>query len=87
MLTMLQVQAFRATGDRKYIDHCDAKEMAAYLDNGCSSPTASSSMPPMCSISGDAATAGSPPAWPRRCVRFPPTTRFARAILAGYKLR
>ena len=31
MLTMLQVQAYRATGDRKYIDR-DAKEMAAYLD-------------------------------------------------------
>jgi unsaturated rhamnogalacturonyl hydrolase len=31
MLTMLQVQAYRATGDRKYIDR-DAKEMVAYLD-------------------------------------------------------
>jgi unsaturated rhamnogalacturonyl hydrolase len=31
MLTMLQLEAFRATGDRKYLDR-DAKEMVAYLD-------------------------------------------------------
>jgi rhamnogalacturonyl hydrolase YesR len=31
MLTMLQLQAYRATGDKKYLDR-DAKEMAAYLD-------------------------------------------------------
>jgi len=31
MLTMLQLQAYRATGDRKYLDR-DAKEMVAYLD-------------------------------------------------------
>jgi hypothetical protein len=31
MLTMLQLQAFRATGDRKYLDR-DAREMVAYLD-------------------------------------------------------
>lgn len=31
MLTMLQAEAFRATGDRKYLDR-DAKEMVAYLD-------------------------------------------------------
>jgi len=31
MLTMLQLEAYRATGDRKYLDR-DAKEMAAYLD-------------------------------------------------------
>lgn len=31
MITVLQSQAFRATGDRKYID-CAAKEMCLYLD-------------------------------------------------------
>ena len=31
MLTMLQLQAYRATGDSKYLDR-DAKEMVAYLD-------------------------------------------------------
>jgi len=31
MLTMLQLQAYRATGDRTYLDR-DAKEMVAYLD-------------------------------------------------------
>lgn len=31
MLTILQLQAYRATGDRKYLDR-DAKEMVAYLD-------------------------------------------------------
>ena len=31
MLTMLQLEAYRATGDHKYLDR-DAKEMAAYLD-------------------------------------------------------
>lgn len=31
MLVMLQLEAFRATGDRKYLDR-DAKEMVAYLD-------------------------------------------------------
>lgn len=31
MITLLQVQAFRATGDRTYIDHA-ACEMSAYLD-------------------------------------------------------
>ena len=31
MLTMLQLEAYRATGDRKYLDR-DAKEMVAYLD-------------------------------------------------------
>jgi rhamnogalacturonyl hydrolase YesR len=31
MLTMLQLQAYRATGDRKYLDR-DAEEMVAYLD-------------------------------------------------------
>ncbi len=31
MLTILQLEAFRATGDRKYLDR-DAKEMVAYLD-------------------------------------------------------
>jgi rhamnogalacturonyl hydrolase YesR len=31
MLTILQLQAYRATGDKKYLDR-DAKEMAAYLD-------------------------------------------------------
>jgi unsaturated rhamnogalacturonyl hydrolase len=31
MLTILQLEAYRATGDRKYLDH-DAKEMVAYLD-------------------------------------------------------
>ncbi len=31
MLTMLQLQAYRATGDRKYLDR-DAHEMVAYLD-------------------------------------------------------
>jgi unsaturated rhamnogalacturonyl hydrolase len=31
MLTILQLEAFRATGDRKYLDR-DANEMAAYLD-------------------------------------------------------
>ncbi|MDE3105104.1 MAG: glycoside hydrolase family 88 protein [Acidobacteriota bacterium] len=31
MLTMLQLEAYRATGDKKYLDR-DAKEMAAYLD-------------------------------------------------------
>jgi unsaturated rhamnogalacturonyl hydrolase len=31
MLTMLQLQAYRATGDRKYLDRA-AKEMSAYLD-------------------------------------------------------
>jgi rhamnogalacturonyl hydrolase YesR len=31
MLTMLQLQAYRATGDRKYLDR-DANEMVAYLD-------------------------------------------------------
>jgi rhamnogalacturonyl hydrolase YesR len=31
MLTILQLEAYRATGDRKYLDR-DAKEMAAYLD-------------------------------------------------------
>lgn len=31
MLTILQLEAFRATGDRKYLDR-DAKEMVSYLD-------------------------------------------------------
>ena len=31
MLTMLQLEAYRASGDRKYLDRA-AKEMAAYLD-------------------------------------------------------
>jgi unsaturated rhamnogalacturonyl hydrolase len=31
MLTMLQIEAYRATGDRKYIDRA-AREMTAYLD-------------------------------------------------------
>ena len=31
MLTTLQLEAYRATGDRKYLDR-DAKEMVAYLD-------------------------------------------------------
>jgi rhamnogalacturonyl hydrolase YesR len=31
MLTMLQLEAYRATGDRKYLDR-DAREMVAYLD-------------------------------------------------------
>ena len=31
MLNMLQLEAYRATGDRKYLDR-DAKEMVAYLD-------------------------------------------------------
>lgn len=31
MLAMLQLEAYRATGDRKYLDR-DAKEMVAYLD-------------------------------------------------------
>jgi rhamnogalacturonyl hydrolase YesR len=31
MLTMLQLEAYRATGDRMYLDR-DAKEMASYLD-------------------------------------------------------
>jgi rhamnogalacturonyl hydrolase YesR len=31
MLVMLQLEAYRATGDRKYLDR-DAKEMVAYLD-------------------------------------------------------
>src|SRR5579872_4778000 len=31
MLTMLQLEAYRASGDRKYLDR-DAKEMVAYLD-------------------------------------------------------
>jgi rhamnogalacturonyl hydrolase YesR len=31
MLTMLQLEAYRATGDRMYLDR-DAKEMVAYLD-------------------------------------------------------
>ncbi len=31
MLTMLQLEAYRATGERKYLDR-DAKEMVAYLD-------------------------------------------------------
>jgi rhamnogalacturonyl hydrolase YesR len=31
MLTMLQLEAYRATGDRKYLDR-DAKEMVSYLD-------------------------------------------------------
>lgn len=31
MLTMLQLEAYRATGDKKYLDR-DAKEMVAYLD-------------------------------------------------------
>ncbi|MGC9222585.1 MAG: glycoside hydrolase family 88/105 protein [Terracidiphilus sp.] len=31
MLTILQLQAYRATGDRKYLDR-DAREMVAYLD-------------------------------------------------------
>ena len=40
MLTMLQLEAYRATGDKKYLDR-DAKEMVSYLDklqqpNGCS---------------------------------------------------
>jgi unsaturated rhamnogalacturonyl hydrolase len=32
MLTLLQLEAYRATGDRVYLDR-DAKEMVAYLDN------------------------------------------------------
>ena len=32
MLTMLQLEAYRATGDRKYLDR-DAHEMAVYLDH------------------------------------------------------
>ena len=31
MLTMLQLEAYRATGDKKYLDR-DAKEMVSYLD-------------------------------------------------------
>ena len=31
MLTILQLEAYRATGDKKYLDR-DAKEMVAYLD-------------------------------------------------------
>jgi rhamnogalacturonyl hydrolase YesR len=31
MLTMLQLEAYRATGDKKYLDR-DAREMSAYLD-------------------------------------------------------
>jgi unsaturated rhamnogalacturonyl hydrolase len=31
MLTMLQLEAYRATGDKKYLDR-DAREMASYLD-------------------------------------------------------
>ena len=31
MITIVQVQAFRATGDQKYLDRA-ATEMAAYLD-------------------------------------------------------
>ena len=31
MLTILQLQAYRATGDKKYLDR-DANEMVAYLD-------------------------------------------------------
>ena len=31
MLVMLQLEAYRATGDKKYLDR-DAKEMVSYLD-------------------------------------------------------
>ena len=44
MLTMLQLEAYRATGDRKYLDR-DAHEMVTTW-TGCSSPTASSSTRP-----------------------------------------
>ena len=63
MLTMLQLEAYRATGDRKYLDR-DAKEMAAYLDN-CSNPTAFSFTHRTSPSIGDVETAGSLPAWPK----------------------
>ena len=83
MITALQLQAYRATGDAKYLDRA-AREMVAYLAS-CSSRTACSSTRPTCRSTGDAATAGWPWAWPRCCANCRRSTRSASRCSAAYR--
>ena len=77
MLTLLQLEAYRATGDRKYLDR-DALEMAAYLDK-LQQPNGLFFTRRTCPFIGDVETAGSLPAWRRCCGICPRTTRNASA--------
>jgi len=77
MLTMLQLEAYRATGDKKYLDR-DALEMVAYLDK-LQQPNGLFFHAPDVPSSGAAAMVGSLPAWPRFFVTFPQTILSAPA--------
>ena len=58
MITIVQSEAYKVTGDTKYINRA-AKEMVLYLMN-FNTTTASFIMHPTCPTTGDAVTAG----WP-----------------------
>ena len=59
MITIIQSQAYKATGKREYIDRA-AREMVMYLNSN--TLTVYSTMPQMFLFIGDAAMAGWPPA-------------------------
>jgi unsaturated rhamnogalacturonyl hydrolase len=84
MLTMLQLEAYRATGDRVYLDR-DAKEMVAYLDK-LQQPNGLFYHAPTCPSSGAAATDGSPPAWLKycaTCLRITPSVPASSPVTAS----
>ena len=67
MLTMLQLEAYRATGDRAYLDR-DAVQMVAYLDK-LQQPNGLFYHAPDVPFFGVAETAGLRRVWPRCCGR------------------
>ena len=83
MITGLQVQAFRATGDKVYLDRAATKWSP--ISTNSRNPTASSSTPPIPPSTGAAATAGSPSASPNCCSNSPPTTPNYARVLEGYR--
>ena len=83
MLTILQLEAYRATGDKKYLDR-DAQEMVAYLDK-LQQGTASFTTLPMFHFSGLEETAGSQPEWRKCCAIFRWIIRSGLASCAAIK--
>lgn len=71
MLTILQLEAYRATGNGVYLDRA-AKEMAAYLAK-LQQPSGLFFHAPMCLPTGVEAMAGSRREWPRCCAICPPS--------------
>ena len=85
MITALQLQAYRATGDAKYLERA-AREMVAYLDEAAAAEWPVLPRARRRRSTGDAVTAGWPWAWPRLLRDLPAEAQAAyKPMLAAYR--